>query len=123
MTSHNYNTRNNTPTETSNSNTFQTVATSKSIIDLEAKLLSRFDELTNQLIDIKDVVIKRLQIENERLREKVHGLEKKVTALETNHNLLEQYGRRNNLEISEIPDTVTQNTVRESYSVSLWNWG
>ena len=57
MTSHNYNTRNNTPTEATNPDTPQGVATSESIVNLEAKLLLRFDELTNQLIDIKDVVV------------------------------------------------------------------
>ena len=50
------------------------------------------------------MIIRNLQAENERLREKVCSLESKVTSLEINQNKLEQYSRRNNIEVSGILD-------------------
>ena len=71
--------------------------------------MSRFDEPTTELLNVKDVMIKNLQAENERLREKFSYLHKKVTSLKINQNKLEQYGRRNNIEVSGIPDSVEDN--------------
>ena len=61
----------------------------------------------------KDVIIKNLHAENERLRGNVNNLENKVTSLEINQNMLEQYGRRNNIEVSGIPDSVEDNCLEE----------
>ena len=47
---------------------------------------SRFDGLDIELLNSKDVIIKNLQVENERLREKVNVLENKVLTLESEHN-------------------------------------
>ena len=47
-----------------------------------------------------------VQVENRRLRSRIINLEKKVISLEENSNSLEQYGQRNNLEITGIPDDV-----------------
>ena len=55
---------------------------------------------------MKDTVIKGLQEENERLRDKYQQLENKVALIESSHDALELYGRRNNLVISGIPDSV-----------------
>ena len=71
------------------------------------KILSRFDQLDKALLNLKDVIIKDLQVENQRLRMKINNLENKVLSLEINGNHLEQYGRRNNLEITGIPDDVS----------------
>ena len=62
-------------------------------------MLTRFHGLDKELLNIKDVMIKDLQIANQQLHSKINNLEKKVISLEENGNLLEQYGRRNNLEI------------------------
>ena len=127
MSSHNYNTRLNSltsneestlievsasndaivdaPSQT-NANTYQFSETATLIINLEKKMTSRFDGLDNELLNLKDVIIKNLQVENERLRKKVNVLENKVLTLESDHNSLEQYGRRNNIEITGIPDNV-----------------
>ena len=78
------------------------------ISNLETKLLDRFDEVQNELLNVKNIIIKNLQEENERLRKRVSFLDKKVISLESRHNMLEQYGRRNNLEITGIPDSVPQ---------------
>ena len=63
------------------SGTTVSVATSENI-NLETKLLSRFDGLTKELLNVKDVIIKNLQAKNELLREKVCSLDSKVTSLE-----------------------------------------
>ena len=71
-------------------------------MNVEKTVIMRFDGVDKELLKLKDVVIKNLQIENQRLHSKVDNLEKKVISLEENGNLLEQYGRRNNLEITGI---------------------
>ena len=64
---------------------------------------------------MKDIVIKRLQDENEKLQAKFSTLENKVVTLEQNLSLFGQYGRRNNLILSSIteniPDNQLENTV------------
>ena len=71
---------------------------------------SKFDNFDKEMLNLKDVIIKDLLVENQRLRNKINNLEKKVISLEENSNSLEQYGRRNNLEITGIPnDTEDQN--------------
>ena len=59
------------------------------------------------------MIIKNLQAKNERLREKVRNLESKVTSLEINQNKLEQYGRRNNMEVSVTPYSVEDKFLEE----------
>ena len=76
---------------------------------LEINLLSRLDELWGKLLNVENVIIKNLQSENERPREKLSSLENKVVSLEAGQNMLEPYGRRKNINISGIPDSVEQN--------------
>ena len=71
------------------------------------------DGLDKELLNLKDVIIKDLQVENQRLRMKVNNLENKVMSLEMNGNHLEQYGRRNNLEITGIPDDISDENLEE----------
>ena len=117
MSNHGYHTRNSTPPTKQQTRPQSNVSTDKSSTNessqigcLEAKLLSRFDNLSTEFLNLKDIIIiKNLQIENERLRNQVSYLDKKVVSLEAKHNILEQYGRRNNIEITGIPDTVQDN--------------
>ena len=76
-------------------------------------MASRFDGLDNELLNVKNVIIKNLRVENECLRKKVNVLENKVLTLESKHNSLEQYGRRNNIEIRGIPDNVRDQNLEE----------
>ena len=69
--------------------------------------------MNKELLNLKDVIIKDLQLENQRLRMKVKNLENKVMPLEINGNHLEQYGKRNNLEITGIPDDVSDENLEE----------
>ena len=87
LTSHPYKTRSQTSDGSSDtSGATVSVATSENITNLETKLLSRFDKLTKELLNVKGVIIKNLQAENERLREKVNNLESKVTSKSTKTN-------------------------------------
>ena len=109
MTSHNYNTRQNSLVSNENS----TPETSEFIISLESKLLSRFDNLDKEMLNLKDVIIDDLQVENQRLRNKINNLEEKAISLEEKSNSLEQYGRSSNLEITGIPDGVEDQKLEE----------
>ena len=59
------------------------------------------------------MIIKNLQAENERLREKACSWESKVISLKINQNKFEQYGRRSNIEVSGIPDSVKDNCLEK----------
>ena len=92
MSSHGYHTRNNTPPtenqtpQQSNVSTDQSSNDETSLITrLESKLLSRFDNLSTEFLNLKDIIIKNLQIENERLRNRVSYLIKRIASLESNH--------------------------------------
>ena len=76
-------------------------------------MLSCFDGFDKELLNLKDVIIKDLQVENQRLHMKVNNLENKVMSLEINGNHLEQYGIRNNLDITGIPDDVSDENLEE----------
>ena len=75
---------------------------------LETKLLARFDEVQNEHLNVKNIIMNNLQEENERLRKRVSFLDKKFISLETIYNMLEQYGMRNNPEIIGILDSMPQ---------------
>ena len=95
------------------SGTTTSVATSENITNLETKSLSRFDNIKKKLLNVKDVIIKNLELENERLREKIRNLENKGTSLEIKPKERKQYGRGNNIEVSGIPDSVEDNCLEE----------
>ena len=109
---HNYNTR--SSNDATNHTNFTTVssesdtATLNPLTNLKSRLLARFDAVQSELLNVKNIIIKNLREENERLQEKVSQLDKKIISLESRHNMLEQYGRRNNLEITGIPNSVPQ---------------
>ena len=104
MSSHNYNTRlnsltsidQNTPTyvkasndaivdapSKANANASQFSETATLIINLEKRVAARFDGLDNELLNLKDLVIKNLQVENKRLRKKVNV---QVLTFDSKHN-------------------------------------
>ena len=84
MTSHNYNTWQNSWASNKDSNP----ETSELITNFENKLLLRFDSFDKEMSNLKDAVRKDLQVENQRLRNKINNLENKVMALEENSNSL-----------------------------------
>ena len=68
-----------------------------------------FYALSTEFLNLEDVIIKHLQIEKEPLRNRLSDLNKRIISLESNHNIFEQYGRRNNIQITGIPDTGQDN--------------
>ena len=85
---------------------------------IEANIINNINSLKDEIVSLKDTVIKRLQEENERLHDKCQQLENRVALIESSHDALEQYGRRNNLVISGIPDSV-QDSDLESTVTSI----
>ena len=78
-----------------------TSVTLNAISSLETKLLACFDKVQNELLNLKNIIIKNLEMKrNERWRKRVSFLDKKVISLESRH-MLEQYGRIN--EVTCIP--------------------
>ena len=63
---HNYNIRHNPLVANNEENNVSDTQTSDLIINLEKKTLSRFDGLDKELPHLKDVIIKDLQVENQR---------------------------------------------------------
>ena len=88
-------------------NSNPTPVTLNPISSLETKLLAHFDGVQNEPLNVKNI-IKNLQEGNESLHKRVSFLDKKVISLKSRHNMLEQYERKNNLEITGIPDSVPQ---------------
>ena len=62
MTSRPYNTRGQNTDNINTSRTTSSVATSENITSLETKLLSRFGEVSNELLNVKDMIIKNTRI-------------------------------------------------------------
>ena len=82
-------------------------------INLEKKILFCFDGLDKELRNLRDAIVKNLQVENHRLRMKVSNRQNEVMSLEMDGNDLEQYGRRSNLDITGIPDGVSDKNLEE----------
>ena len=90
---------------------------------LQSELTNQISNLTNEVrstkdevIDLKDVIIKRLQEENNLLRTRCSKLENKIVSLESSINHVEQYGRRNNIVISGIPDDIDDDDLEKTVS-------
>ena len=91
------------------------------IANLHSDLSEKITNLTtavrstkDEVINLKDKSIRRLQDENELLRAKCSRLENKVVSLESSINQVEQYGRRNNIVISGIPDDISDNDLEST---------
>ena len=64
------------------------------------------DIVTESLMSVKDSIIEALNAENLKLKSRVDSLGEKTFELDISRNKLEQYTRRNNIEIQRIPATV-----------------
>ena len=86
--SHDFNTRTKNQEQESN--------TSVALANLETNLLGEFSSLKDQVINLKDVIIRNFEEENVKSRSSVEILQNRF-------NYLEQYGRCNNIDVSVIP--------------------
>ena len=77
------------------------------------------DQMNESILSLKDTIIDALKEDNGQLRNKVELLEKKLTEVGISHHKLEQYTRRNNIEIrgmpSQIPDEKLEGKVNEVF--------
>ena len=80
---------------------------------VESNLMQSIANLKDEVINLKDIIIKNFQDENKRLKTKVNVLENKIIDLEIQNNNVDQYSRRNNVEISGIPQSVSDNQLEE----------
>ena len=100
----------------------EAVVSNEALAKVEKNIISTINCLKEEIINFKDVVIKRLQEENKKLREKCSKLEYDVISSESSVNALEQYGRRNNIVVSGIPGHVSERDLEETviqYSLIL----
>ena len=65
------------------------------------------DTLIESLMSVKGLIIEALKAENLKLKFRVDSLEEKITELDISRNKLDQFTRRNNIEILGIPATVS----------------
>ena len=91
------------------------------IEEMESNILEQISSLKvdvrsmkDKFLNMKDVIIKCLQDENTLLRSRCSKLEDKVVSLESSVNQVEQYGRRNNIVISGIPDDVADDDLENA---------
>ena len=90
----------------------------QNIIDsLKDEISNGNSRLKDEISNLKDTVIKRLQEENQILRQKCNKLEAKIVKLETEQNSLAQYGRRNNIVISGIPDSIDDSNLENTIAI------
>ena len=86
---------------------------SEEMSKLKAELVGEFRTVKDEIIDLKEVIIQNLRNECNRLNNVVSEMSLKIVGLESKCNSLEQCGRRNNLEISGIPDSVDQTDLED----------
>ena len=96
------------------------VVTSESLQNLEDNIIKHISSVKEEIINLKETVIKRLQEDNEKLQDICQKLENKLNTVETCLDALERYGRRNNIVITGIPDSV-QSTDLESTVTLIWH--
>ena len=92
----------------------EAVVSNEALAKVEENIISTINCLKEEIINLKDIVIKRLQEENKKLREKCSKLENDVISNESSVNALEQYGRRNNIAVSGIPVHVSYRDLEET---------
>ena len=86
----------------------------------EDRIQSSIADLKDEFINMKNIIIKNLQMENTKLKNEINLMKNKIVDLEISNNSLDQYGRRNNLEIEGIPDNISDENL-EKTAVKLLN--
>ena len=86
---------------------------------MENNILSNINSLKDENLNQKEIVIKNLQNENEKRLQKCEQLERLCAKYESDYNTLAQYGCRNNVVLSGISDSVSDDTSKESVILVL----
>ena len=61
--------------------------------NMESNILSSINSLKDEILNLKEIVIKNIQNDNEKLIQKCGQLERRCAKYESDHNALAQYGR------------------------------
>ena len=77
------------------------------------KLNLDITNLKDKVINLNDIIIKNLQVQNKLLKTKVNILGNEIIDLEIQNNNVDQHSRRNNVEISGIPQSASDNQLKE----------
>lgn len=83
------------------------------MVSLKECLENRLDVIDDSINQMKDVIIKNLIDSNKKLQDEISHLRKKVNDIECNEAATNQYGRRNNLEISGVPSEVHDSNLED----------
>ena len=75
---------------------------------------SEIHEIKESINEIKNTVLNRFLEENKNLKQQVELLSKRTILLESEHWRLNQYTRRNNIEISGIPDNIESEKLEDT---------
>ena len=80
----------------------------KLLSESEGKMKANINDIvTESLMSVKDSITEALKAENLKLKSRVDSLEEKIIELDISRNELDQYTRRNNIEIQGIPATMS----------------
>ena len=79
-----------------------------------SSITNNINGFSDEILNLKNIVIKRLREENEKLHDKYNKLGKRVLFLEKDINSLNQYGRRNNIVFTGIPDILQDDELEEA---------
>ena len=86
---------------------------------LEDNIISNINSLRDDFNSLKDIVIKRFQEDKAQLWAKCDCLERRVDVLQSSIDDLEQYDWRNNLVLSGIPDSISDDDLEETVTAIL----
>ena len=79
-----------------------------------SSITNNINGFSDEILNLKNIVIKRLREENEKLHDKYNKLGKRVLFLEKDINSLNQYGRRNNIVFTGTPDILQDDELEEA---------
>ena len=76
--------------------------------------MQKITDLKDEVVNLKYGTIKNLQDENKRLKTEGNVLENEIINLEIPNSNVDQYSRRNNVEIPGIPESVCESQLEEN---------
>ena len=85
----------------------------------EDNIVNRISSLKEEIINLKEIVIRNLQDKNEKLSRRYKQLEKRCSKYESDHNALAKYDRRKNIVLSGIPESISEDVLEESVTLVL----
>ena len=84
------------------------------IKSMENNIVNCINSLEDEIINLKEIVIRNLQYENGKLRHRCQRLEKVCSKYKSDHNALAQFDRQNNVVLSGIPGSISEDVLEES---------